>query len=469
MTASQVLTTAQMRAAEQAMFDAGVSEYELMKVAAIGAAEWVRRVAAGRQVTILCGPGNNGGDGFVIARLCHKAGLGVDVIALMGAKSATAKQAYNDWMALSGSKVLSSGKGASGSVFVDCLFGSGLSRPLSAEHALLLRDLAQRHATRVAVDVPSGIDSDTGDQLAETLPRFDLTLALGAWKFAHCAAAARAIVGQTKLVPIGIGSIDAAAKRVIRPKIEPPAYDAHKYTRGLCAIVAGSMPGASLLAGEAAARAGAGYVKLFSECSDLSAPPNLVVDNEPIENSLCDSRISAVLVGQGLGRDAGAKSRLRAALQCDRPLVLDADALILLAQDDVSQTRLASVVATPHEGELATLCRTFGVIAQSRIDRVRALAKASGMIIVAKGPDTYLAAPEGDLAIGPAASSWLSTAGTGDVLAGTLASRLATGVDAFKAACEAIWLHAEAARMLDAGFTSHELARSISKALQRCL
>ncbi|MFN9632702.1 MAG: NAD(P)H-hydrate epimerase, partial [Erythrobacteraceae bacterium] len=157
MTHSQVLTAAQMRAAEQALFDAGTSVSDLMEVAAGGAAEWIRRVAAGRAVTVLCGPGNNGGDGYVIARRLREAGNAVTVIAALDPATDAAREAKRRW-----DGPVSTSGGAEGDVFVDCLFGSGLARPLVAEHALLLRDLAARHRYRVAVDVPSGIASDSG-------------------------------------------------------------------------------------------------------------------------------------------------------------------------------------------------------------------------------------------------------------------------------------------------------------------
>jgi hydroxyethylthiazole kinase-like uncharacterized protein yjeF len=457
--AAQVLTAAQMRDAEQALFDAGTSVAELMEVAAGGAAEWGRRVAAGRGVTVLCGPGNNGGDGYVIARRLREAGNAVQVIAPLAPATDAASEARRRW----GGPVASAAGGAQGEVFVDCLFGSGLARPLVAEHALMLRDLAARHRYRVAVDVPSGIASDSGAVLGERLPRFDLTLALGAWKFAHWSLPGRALMGQMRLVPIGIAPVEGAAQLVTRPRIMPPATDSHKYRRGLLGIVGGAMPGASLLAATAAQASGAGYVKLLARQPDPRTPPDVVTESAPLAEALADERLAAVLVGPGLGRDDAARAALVEALRQARALVLDADALVLLAPDLLE--RDLPVLATPHDGELETLCRSFGIIAEGRRARAQALAKVSGMVVLAKGPDSIVAAPDGRLALGTPAPSWLSVAGTGDVLAGIAASRMATGSDPFNAACEALWLHGAAARRAGAAFTPTQLAQRVSEAL----
>lgn len=462
MTAAQVLTAAQMRAAEQALFDAGTSVSDLMEIAAGGAAEWIRRIAGGRAVTVLCGPGNNGGDGYVIARVLREAGNAVAVIAPLDPATDAAKAARRRW-----DGPVSTAGGAAGDVFVDCLFGSGLARPLIAEHALLLRDLAGRHRYKVAVDVPSGIASDSGAVLNERLPAYDLTIALGAWKFAHWSLPGRALMGQMRLVPIGIAPVAGAAQLVERPRLSAPAADSHKYRRGLLGILGGAMPGASLLAAAAAQRAGAGYVKLFADHADPRTPADVVTDCAPLAEALADPRIAAVLVGPGLGRDETARARVEAALAQARALVLDADALMLLAP--AMLTREVPMLATPHDGELETLCRSFGVIAETRRDRALALARVSGMVVLAKGPDSLVAAPDGRLALGPPAPSWLSVAGTGDVLAGIAASRMANGADPFTAACEALWLHGEAARRAGAAFTPTQLAERVSEALAACL
>ena len=462
MNASQVLTAAQMRAAEQALFDAGSSVSDLMEVAAGGAAEWIRRVAAGRAVTVLCGPGNNGGDGYVIARRLREAGNAVTVIAALAPATDAAKEARRRW----DGPVGTSGS-AEGDVFVDCLFGSGLARPLVAEHALLLCDQAARHRYCVAVDVPSGVASDSGAVLYDKLPVFDLTLALGAWKFAHWSLPGRALMGQMRLVPIGIAGVEGAAQLVTRPRTTAPSAESNKYLRGLLGIVTGTMPGASLLSATAAQHAGAGYVKLLARDAYPRTPADVVTETAPLAEALADARIAAVLIGPGLGRDGAAKAMLGEALRHARALVLDADALMLLAPNMLACE--LPLLATPHDGELETLCRNFGVIAEGRRDRALALARTSGMVVLAKGPDSVVAAPDGRLALGTPAPSWLSIAGTGDVLAGIAASRMAAGRDPFTAACEALWLHGEAARQAGAAFTPSQLAERVAEALAATL
>ncbi len=459
---AQVLSVAQMQAAEQALIDAGTSVDKLMQIAGQGAADWVWRAAAGRTVTVLCGPGNNGGDGYVIAETLRTRGQAVHVVAPIEPKTDAARNAREAFQGA----VHTAGGDAHGSVLVDCLFGSGLARPLSGELDLMLRDLARRHHFRVAVDLPSGVESDSGALLNEGLPRYDLTIALGAWKFAHWRLPARERMGMLKLVPIGVGAVDGAAQLIERPKLAPPAVDSHKYKRGLCAVVGGAMPGAALLASEAAMRGGAGYVKLFASGVPVSAPAGLVVEQGELGAALADKRIDAMLVGPGLGRDAAAAARLKAALAHSRPAVLDADALMLLRPD---MTGYARMLATPHDGELEALCRSYSVVASGRQDRALALAAASGMVVLAKGPDTLVAAPDGRLALAAPAPSWLSIAGSGDVLAGIAASRIASGRDPFAAACEAVWLHGEAARLAGPVFTADDLAHAVSGAIAAAL
>ncbi len=489
--ADQILTVAQMRAAEEGLIAAGISVDELMQIAGRGAAEWVWRIAAHRAVTVLCGPGNNGGDGYVIAEALRERGCKVAVVAATEPKTDAARKAR----ALYQGEVLPTDHLPKGDVLVDCLFGSGLTRPLSEDHAALLTRLAASHCWRVAVDVPSGIECDSGMLLNADLPDFDLTVALGAWKFAHFLMPASAMMGALRLVEIGVEQVPGAAARLARPRLTTPSADAHKYRRGLLAVIGGAMPGAALLAALAAQGGGAGYVKLLlgmgsahpstsSGRAELGknpnttpahpepvegraqtpAPPDLVIDSRPLSEALSDTRINALLSGPGLGRDDDARERLAEALASDIPAVLDADALVLLGSQQLA-VRTAPLIATPHEGELAALERAFDLDGNgSKPQRTLALARAGRMIVVAKGPDTVIAAPDGRLACAPRASSWLSVAGTGDVLAGAIASRLAAGADPFAAACEGVWLHGEAARLAPPAFSAAMLAATIRSA-----
>lgn len=460
----QILTVAQMQAAEEELIAAGSSVDALMQIAGRGAAEWVWRMAAHHKVTVLCGPGNNGGDGYVIAEAIREKGGKVAVMAATEPKTGAARNARD----LYGGEVLHGDADPHGEVLVDCLFGSGLSRPLGEEHVALLSRLAANHRHCIAVDLPSGMQSDNGMLLNEGLPSYDLTIALGAWKFAHFLMPASARMGALRLVGIGVDPVPGAAVRVTRPRIAAPAADAHKYRRGLLAIVGGEMPGAALLACQAAQGAGAGYVKLFAEKAS-AAPADLVVNTGRLSEVLTDDRNTAILVGPGLGRHADGLERLVTALADPVPAVLDADALVLLARRHLSE-RAAPIIATPHDGELVALERAFDLDGTGgKPERALALAQESGMVIVAKGPDTVIAAPDGRLACADRASSWLSMAGTGDVLSGVIASRLATGIEAFAAASEGVWLHGEAARLCGPAFTAGELARAVPDALAASL
>ncbi len=461
-TPDQVLTVAQMRSAEEALIAAGSSVEALMDLAGRGAAEWVWRVAAHRPVTVLCGPGNNGGDGYVIAEALRARGGAVAVVAAAEPRTDAARNARS----LFQGEVLGPEERPHGEVLVDCLFGSGLTRGLGEAHLALLGDLARSHRHRIAIDLPSGVESDSGQPLNKGLPDYDLTVALGAWKFAHYLMPACAGIGALRLVGIGVAPVAGAARVIGPPALGAPAADAHKYRRGLLGVVGGEMPGASILASVAAQGAGAGYVKLLGEPVAAQALSwDLVLETVPLAQALADRRYNALLVGPGLGRNARARERLLTALAAGIPTVADADALMLLQPGDP-----APAIVTPHEGELAALERAFGLApAPAKPDRARALARAGGMVVVAKGPDTVIAAPDGRLALAPRASSWLSTAGTGDVLAGIVASRLATGIEPFAAACEGVWLHAEAARHCLPPFTAEDLARAVPAAYAAAL
>lgn len=454
----QILTAAQMQDAEQALIDAGDTVESLMERAGAGAADWVWRLAAGRSVTILCGPGNNGGDGYVIARVLAEKGLEVSIVAPLDPKTDAAKTACAKW---GGTPV----DDASGGVFVDCLFGTGLGRPLDDELLSKLRTLAAAHEIRIAIDLPSGVDSDNGDLLNEGLPDYDLTIALGAWKHAHWFMPAMPKMGDRRLVDIGVSKVHVAARLSAQPKFSPPPPHAHKYSRGLVAVVAGAMPGASVLAARAAQHGGAGYVKILVD-EDDEAPPtpaDIVVERGSLFQMVRDHRIDAILIGPGLGRSEAALARLDWILACDVPTVVDADALALL-EPQMLEEREWPIIATPHAGELDHMANTFGVVGLDRVEQTVELAEGIEGVLVAKGPDTLIAAQGSGLVVMPPASSWLSTAGTGDVLAGLIASRLATGASPRKAAEQGCWLHAVAARRAGPAFSAGDLVRHLPEA-----
>ena len=232
----------------------------------------------------------------------------------------------------------------------------------------------------------------------------------------------------------------------------------------MVAIVAGAMPGAPLLSAEAAMRSGAGYVKLFSDHSDPDAPAELVVEQGDLEDLVQDDRISAFLIGPGLGRDRQSRDRLALVLSAAKPTVIDADALHLLDRKLLNSRCLSETLVTPHEGELNALCENFGVSGRNKLCRAQNLHAASGLTVLAKGPDTVLASG-GTTRFFQPGTSWLSTAGTGDVLAGIVASRLALHGDTMRAAEEGVWLHHEAARLASPAFSAGDLARAVKPAM----
>ncbi|WP_126172555.1 NAD(P)H-hydrate dehydratase [Altericroceibacterium xinjiangense] len=456
-----ILTAVQMRAAEQALIDRGASIESLMQRAGEGAADWIWRLSAGRSVTVLCGPGNNGGDGYVIAETLRRRGSKIAVVAPTGPATEAARAAK---AAYRGAVV----DRAKGDLLVDCLFGSGLSRPLDDKLVGLLCDLAVAHPHRVAIDLPSGIDADSGKPLNPGLPDYTLTLALGAWKFAHWTMPAMARMGERRLVPIGIEAVPEAAGLVEKPSLSVPARDAHKYTRGLVTVVGGPVSGASLLACEGAMRAGAGAVRLAAPLLHPAASPDIVLKDGPLAKALDDERTGAVLAGPGLGRADEAQARLRAVLAAGHPTVIDADALHLIDPERLSGFA-SPLILTPHEGELRQLAAAFALESESKLDRARELARKANAVVIAKGPDTVIAAPDGRTVLAPSPTSWLSVAGSGDVLAGVVASRLAACGDPFRAACEGNWLHGEAARVCGPVFTASTLARRVAAAYAACL
>jgi len=450
MTGEPILTAAQMRAAEQAAFDTGVDEYGLMETAGAAAAEIIWRAGHKRDALVLCGPGNNGGDGYVIARILRDRGVPVRVAALGESRTVSSQRARAAW----GGPVEDMMTAAPATQLVDALFGTGLTRGLDGGVAARLCALAGAAAMSHAIDLPSGVDTDSGAMLS-AVPHFDSCVALGAYKPAHLLQPAAGQIGRLVLADIGI-AVASAVQRLKAPVLSRPAADAHKYTRGLVAVVGGEMIGASCLSAEAAARSGPGYVRL------LAAGPVSRMSHAIVQYASLDfGRAKAVLVGPGLGRDPSAWERLAAAAKAGVPMVADADALRLLAEMGLGDLPSPAIV-TPHDGEFDHM---FGDLPGSKIDRALAAARASGAVIAYKGADSVIAAPDGRAAVASAASSWLSTAGTGDVLAGLCAGRLAVTGDPFRAACEAVWLHGDAARRAGAAFVADDLLEALPAAI----
>ncbi|HEV2865783.1 MAG TPA: NAD(P)H-hydrate dehydratase, partial [Allosphingosinicella sp.] len=236
----------------------------------------------------------------------------------------------------------------------------------------------------------------------------------------------------------------------------------HKYSRGYVAVLAGEMPGAAALTAAAALRAGAGYVRLLADEPVVGVPSAVVQGGHG--SGIDDPRIGAIVAGPGLGRGLHARQLLGAALSAGRPLVLDADALNILAEE--GGAALADAILTPHAGEFA---RLFGRVGGSKVEQARTAAAGAGAVVVFKGPDTVVAAPDGRAAIGASESHWLASAGTGDVLAGIIAAVRASGLEAFEAACAAVWLHNRAALLAGPALIADDLVVQLPAAVAECL
>ena len=454
-----ILTAAQMREAERAAMASGVAEYELMERAGAAAAEIIWRAGGKRDLLVLCGPGNNGGDGYVIARQLRARGVPVRVAALAESRTDSSLRARSAW----GGPVETLYDAGPATQIVDALFGTGLSRGLDDPIVERLSALTSQAAFSYAIDVPSGVDTDSG-ALLSPVPQFGICIALGALKPAHVLHPAAGSFGRLICADIGVAA-GGQAQRLAPPHLAAPTAADHKYSRGLVAVIGGSMAGAGQLAAEAAARSGAGMVRHLVTGRASFGSNALVtveaVDDRHVDAELKGERLAAVLVGPGLGRDLYAADRLSAVLQCGRPLVLDADALTLLGNGGVERIPAASIL-TPHEGEFA---RLFGDLPGSKLDRAREAARRSDAVVILKGSDSVIAAPDGRVAVATGASAWLSTAGTGDVLAGSVAGRLAVVGDPYQAACEAVWLHGEAARRAGVAFVADDLIAQLPAAI----
>ncbi|HXH52659.1 MAG TPA: NAD(P)H-hydrate dehydratase [Sphingomicrobium sp.] len=446
-----ILTSEAMRAAEQAAIDAGTSVETLMERAGAALAEAAWRFAGPRATLVLCGPGNNGGDGYIAARLLAERGMTVRVAALGEPKSAAAGWARRAWR---GDVEPLGADTAADSLLIDALFGTGLRKPLDTIVSQQLSRLTDAAAIRVACDIPSGIDADSGAELGE-IANFDLTVTFGALKPAHRLHPAIGRCGHVVLADIGIEA-SREWHEIGAPSL--PALDpgAHKYDRGVVHCLAGKMPGAIALAATAAARAGAGYVRVSTSRS-LDNLPSAVVQTDTA--LLDDERIGCLLVGPGMG---DVPQILTLALTSRAAKVIDADAISHLGEPE--RLRGQDAILTPHEGEFE---RLFGDIPGSKAERALQAARRSGAVVVYKGPDTLVASPDGRLGFAPPAPAWLATAGTGDVLAGMAAAIRARGLAAFEAASAAVWLHGRAAEIAGPYLIADDLAAAIPEALAR--
>ena len=444
-----ILTADAMRAAEQAAMDTGTTVEELMERAGTALAEAVLRFAGPAPVLILCGPGNNGGDGYVAARHLAERGVAVRVAAMGEIRSEPAKQARARF---EGPVETLGAQTAAAPVLVDALFGTGLKQGLGDPAAACLSRLALAARVAVACDLPSGIASDTGEVLS-AVPAFDLTVTFGALKPAHRLMPAMTRCGRVVLADIGVAPandwFEIGAFKL--PPLDPAG---HKYDRGLVHALAGKMPGAIALAATAAARSGAGYVRVSTSRS-IDGLPAAIVQTDTAEVN--DPHIGCLIVGPGMG---DIPQILTLALTSRASKVIDADAIGAVGEPE--RLRGQDAIITPHAAEFV---RLFGELPGSKAEQVLEAAKRCGGVVVYKGPDTLVASPDGRLGFAPPAPAWLATAGTGDVLSGIAAAMRARGLASFDAACAAVWLHGRAAEISGAHMIADDLAAAIPKAL----
>lgn len=459
-----ILTADAMRRAEAAAFAGGVSQTELMERAGLAVAREAHRHVQGRAILVLAGPGNNGGDAYVVARLLCEWGHDVMVAALGEPGEGAAAEARARWTG----KLVPLAQAAPRPLLVDGVFGTGLSRAIDPAIAAPLEALREASEFCVAIDVPSGLDTDRGDALGYAV-RADVTVALGALKPCHLLADGAACSGHVVLADLGIDmprqwrTLDRAVTRL------RPDDAAHKFTRGLVLVLGGAMAGASRLSAAAALRGGAGYVVLGTP-DGLHGSFDAIVTRKIIEATelkgfIGERSVDALCIGPGLGRDDRAAALLDAALASDLRLVIDGDALTLLGEQAASRLakRSAPTVLTPHGGEFA---RMFAEGTGPNIARTLDAARATGAIVVHKGPDTVIAHPDGRVVVSAASPTTLATAGSGDVLAGLIAGRLATGDDPFAAVATAAWLHMRAAEIAGPGLVADDLIAHSAAAMQ---
>lgn len=449
MSGRPILTAEAMRSAEQKAIDGGTSVEELMGRAGAALAEAVYRFAGPTPALVLCGPGNNGGDGYVAARHLAARGVRVRIAALSEPKSGAAKWARSQWH---GEVDRLSESTAGEPLVIDSLFGTGLKRGLEDVVVKQLSRLCKAALVSIACDVPSGVETDTGAELSP-VPGFGMTVTLGALKPAHLLHPAMHKCGRLVLADIGIQA-DSSWHEIGRPSL--PALDpgGHKYDRGLVHALAGAMPGAIGLSAKAAARAGAGYVRVSTSRPIEELPSAIVqIDNAPVN----DERIGCLLVGPGLG---DIPQVLTLALTSKAPKVIDADAITHLGEPE--RLKGQDAIITPHEGEFRKL---FGNLSGSKPERALEAAHRTDAVVVYKGPDTLVASPDGRLGFAPHAHPWLASAGTGDVLAGIIAAMRARGMAAFEAACAGVWLHGRAADIAGPQLIADDLVDAIPQAI----
>lgn len=436
-----LLTPAEMALADAHAVAAGTPVATLMERAGWAVAQAIRARHRPCRVLVACGPGNNGGDGYVAARLLAREGWPVAVAACTPPRGDAAPAAAR-WH---GPIVpFYPEQAARADLVIDALFGAGLTRPISPDITAFLAAAPRI----VAIDVPSGLDGTTGQALGQVTPA-ELTVTFHRRKPGHLLLPGRSLCGELVLAEIGIPpAIPPVRTWRNTPSLwdrPHPGLSDHKYTRGHVTVLGGAaMCGAARLSAGAARRIGAGMLTIAAppEAASIyrAGDPGEIVETLPLEHLLADPRRTVWVAGPGLGIDA-ARAALPTLLAAGRQTVIDADALTACAGNP--EALRGATILTPHAGEFA---RVFGPPGSDRLAAVREAAARTGAVVLLKGADTIIAAPDGRAAINDNAPPFLATAGAGDVLAGLIAGLLAQGMPPWEAACAAAWLHGDAAR-----------------------
>jgi ADP-dependent NAD(P)H-hydrate dehydratase / NAD(P)H-hydrate epimerase len=482
----ELLTSEEMGHADRLAVAAGVPSMNLMEAAGKAVADAAAAMTRGDQVVVVCGPGNNGGDGVVAARVLRERGLGVRLLRLANeaALRGDGAEAARRWGGPVETATPAALAGAD--LIVDALFGAGLARPLDGTARSLVDAINASSVPVLAVDLPSGINGTTGAEMGVSV-RATRTVTFFRRKPGHLLLPGRLHCGPTSIADIGIP--DAVLDQV-RPgtfvnaparwgrTFPVPRLSGHKYSRGHAVIVSGGMSstGAARLAARGALRAGAGLVTIASprDALGVHAAGNEAVMVRAVDGAaelrglLGARRLNAVALGPALGVGAATRALVLAALDGDRSVVLDADALTTFEDElptlaDAVRGRSGSTVLTPHEGEFKRLFhgRAELVDPVSKLDRTRAASAELGCVLLYKGPDTVVAAPDGRATIAENAPPWLATAGSGDVLTGMIVGLMAQGMPAFEAASACVWLHGEAASAFGPGLISEDIPEAL--------
>ena len=489
----EVLTTAEMERADRLTIAAGTPGFALMLSAGQAVAQAAMDLVEEGPIVVVAGRGNNGGDGFVAAAELAARGREVSLILLCERDSlqGDAASAARGWKY----PVLPFNPQAIGkpALIIDALFGAGLNRPVKGDPYEMIEAINANGAPVLAVDLPSGINGDTGAVMGIAV-RATGTVTFFRPKPGHLLLPGRMYCSRVRVADIGI---DAGVLAEIRPRtfenvpqlwresFPMPRIDGHKYARGHTIVVSGGVAttGAARMSARGALRAGSGLVTVASpgdalavNAAALTAVMVRAIDTAvEFAELLTDKRLNTCVIGPGAGVGDRTRDFVLTALSAKRHLVLDADALTSFADapdhlfDAIKASHDPEVVLTPHEGEFP---RLFSDISnkhplRSKLERVRAAAERCGAIVLLKGPDTVVASPDGRATIAANAPPWLATAGAGDVLAGMIAGLLAQGVAAFEAASIGVWMHGEAAREAGPGLIAEDLPEVLPAVFRR--